>query len=352
MTAAAAGSEPRLAARTAVRPGADRGGEALPRRREKPRTPAPDLVSRTQASMGGLVGVHLGLGEAADPATRRQAVRDADRVLDRVAAWAARLTRFTRTSDLSRLNADARNQVPVRPTLAALLDWGREAEGMTGGIVDIALLDARLAAEVGDLERDAGGRDAGAASRAWAVDRLSRGSRVRRRHGVRFDLDGVAKGWLADRAVALLGRYHSVAVDADGDLAIRLGPGRRWRFRVLDPRDSDARLIDLELAAAPGASRSFGLATSGTSIHRWVREGVPAHHLIDPRPARPAVTDIVQATVVASSAREAEIFAKAAVILGSDAALAALDRPGVLGAIVLTERGELLLTPGAVALAA
>ena len=85
----------------------------------------------------------------------------------------------------------------------------------------------------------------------------------------------------------------------------------------------------------------FGLATSGTSIHRWVREGVPAHHLIDPRTARPAVTDIVQATVVASSAREAEIFAKAAVILGSDAALAALDRPGVLGAIVLTERGEL-----------
>ena len=74
--------------------------------------------------------------------------------------------------------------------------------------------------------------------------------------------------------------------------------------------------------------------------------GGVAHHLIDPRTGASARTDVVQATVLARTAREAEALAKTAVILGSDAALETLDRPGVDGAILLTEAGDLLLTPG------
>ena len=53
----------------------------------------------------------------------------------------------------------------------------------------------------------------------------------------------------------------------------------------------------------------------------------------------------MQATVVASSAREAEVLAKAAVIAGTGRAFGLLDRPGVLGALVLTTRGEIRATP-------
>ena len=42
------------------------------------------------------------------------------------------------------------------------------------------------------------------------------------------DLDGVAKGWLADRAVALLRGYPAAIVDADGDVAAQLAEGERW----------------------------------------------------------------------------------------------------------------------------
>ena len=54
---------------------------------------------------------------------------------------------------------------------------------------------------------------------------------------------------------------------------------------------------------------------------------------------------MIQATVVAGTAREAEAFAKTAVIAGTDRAFALLDRPGVLGVLILTERGELRATP-------
>lgn len=301
----------------------------------------PALTSASASLMGGCVAVHLRHG---DPSRIPAAERDGARLLRRIGAWADRLTRFTTTSDLARLNADPRDDASIRPTLAAVLDWGRAAEGLSDGIVDVALLAERLGAE--GLEPD-GPSSPPFDHRAgrWSLERCARGVLVRRPHGLRFDLDGVAKGWLADRAIGLLHGYAAAVVDADGDIAIRLDDGA-WRFGVADPRRAGHDLAVLELtgAAAPGGTL-FGLATSGTSVHRWVRDGHATHHLIDPRTGRPAHTDVVQASVLARSAREAEALAKMAVILGSAAALAALDRPGVDGALLLTDRDELLLTP-------
>lgn len=294
------------------------------------------LVSAGARLMGGRVAVHL----RPEAGAAGLAERDAARVLRRIGAWADRLSRFAPASDLSRLNADPRAAVPVRPTLATVLDWGRAAEAFTDGVVDVALLDARLAAE---------GIAAAvpvAASRTWSLDRRSRGAVVRRPTGLGIDLDGVAKGWIADRALGLLGRHPAAVVDADGDVAVRLAPGERWSIGVADPRDAALDVAVFELACPDGRMAArFGLATSGTSVHRWVHDGDVRHHLIDSRTGRPARTDVVQATVLAGSAREAEAWAKTTVILGSQEALRTLDRPGVAGALILTERDELLALP-------
>ena len=74
----------------------------------------------------------------------------------------------------------------------------------------------------------------------------------------------------------------------------------------------------------PAPSR---LATSGTIVHRWTHDSGVAHHLIDPRTRRPAVTDVVQATVLAETARDAEAFAKVAVVAGSVDAFGASTGP-------------------------
>ena len=313
-----------------------------------------EIVSRTAAMMGGRVGVHL--SPASDSGTFGAAA-EADAVLRRIGAWAARLTRFTTTSDLSRLNDDPRARVPVSPTLAAVLDWGRYAEEFTDGIVDIGLLDARLSAErepgAGRV-RLAAHHAASPASRAWSLDRRARGTIMRRPVGLRFDLDGIGKGWLADRSLGLLGRHPAAVVDADGDIAIRLEAGTAWCFGVADPRLDDHDLAMVRLTPRGGQdgrmnwlNGHFGLATSGTSVHRWAHNGRVTHHLIDPRTGRPAETDIVQATVLARTAREAEVLAKAAVILGSVAGYALLERSGVDGAILLTDRNEVVVHPAA-----
>lgn len=301
----------------------------------------PSLVSVESHQMGGTVGVHLRPVDGGMIA-ESEARRVARSTLRRLGAWADRLTRFTATSDLARLNASPATRVRVSPTLAVALDWARLAELLSDGIVDVALLDARLAAELTGYQS----ADTASVGGTWSMDRGRRETHVRRPVGLRFDLDGVAKGWLADRALARLDAFPAALVDADGDIAIRLGDGQHWRVGVADPRSKDADLVELDLVGWDRlGGRRFGLATSGTSVHRWVHDGRIAHHLIDPRTGQPARTDIVQATVLAGTAREAETLAKTAVILGSDAALHALDRPGMTGAILLTDRDELLLTP-------
>ena len=290
---------------------------------------APAITDVRRPMMGGEVAVHA-TGEVGRAAL--------DAVLDRIDAWASRLTRFDPASELMLLNSAGSSRVKVGPTLTAVLDWARAAEGLTDGLVDVAMLDARLAAEAGT-----GVRPPLTASRRWSIDRGPRASTVRREPGVRFDLDGVAKGWLADRALAIApGR--SALVDADGDIALRCVDGDTWGMGIADPRESDGLLGVLQFRGGEAPVR-LGVATSGTSVHRWTHAEGAAHHLIAPRTWRPAATDVVQATVLAASAREAEVLAKTAVIAGADRAFKLLDRPGVLGVLILTERGELRATP-------
>ncbi|HYN48167.1 MAG TPA: FAD:protein FMN transferase, partial [Candidatus Nanopelagicales bacterium] len=265
----------------------------------------------------------------------------------RILAWSRLLTRHDPASPLMRLNDDPRAMVPVHPTLAAALAWAADAGRMTGGLVDVTRLAERLAAESGgDVSVEPADVTAPRAP-GWRLDVDGRRrTTVARAPGTRLDLDGVGKGWIADRALHLLDRHPGAVVDADGDVALRVAAGDRWEIGVADPRGADDLLAVIVLADEPGAPgrgrRTWGVATSGTSVHRF---GPDAHHLIDPRTGRPAVTDVVQATVLASGAAAAEAYAKSAVILGSAAGLDFLDRVGVAGAIVLLEDGRVLALP-------
>ncbi len=313
--------------------------------------PGPGLVRLVErgTAMGGRLEVHV----ATEPDLARLAAADAARVSRRIRAWSLPLSRHEPSSALMTLNADPRLDVPVRPALAAALAAAADAADLTDGIVDVTLLDARLAAEAGDDPHAARIEpgEAGRAGRSWWLHPGPRTGRatVRREPGVRFDLGGVGKGLLADRALALLGAHAGALVDADGDLAVRVAAGDTWQIAVGDPRDPGLALAIVELPGrglhGEGSGR-FGLATSGTSVHRWGSPGSRRHHLIDPRTGRPAVTDIVQATVLARSARTAEALAKAVVVLGAAGGVDLLTRSGALAAVLLLEDGRTVALPG------
>jgi thiamine biosynthesis lipoprotein len=157
--------------------------------------------------------------------------------------------------------------------------------------------------------------------------------------GARVDLGGTAKGWAADRAAARLAELGPALVDAGGDLAVS-GPlpgGRPWTIDVADPHLPGASVGTL-------AVRGGGVATSGRDYRRWRRGGVWQHHIVDPRTGRPAVTDVLSATVTAPSALEAEAAAKVVVVLGAAEGLRWVDARLGLGAIVVCDDGRVLLS--------
>src|SRR5262249_21878760 len=107
---------------------------------------------------------------------------------------------------------------------------------------------------------------------------------------------------------------------------------------VANPFFPDDALDNLLLA------RQGGVATSGRDYRRWQRGGRWVHHILDPRTGLPAETDVLTATVIAPSAARAEVAAKAALILGSQASPAWLDARSELAGCLVLDDGRQLRT--------
>ncbi len=263
-------------------------------------------------AMGSFVHVRLE-GAASDAALRgvRRAIEDA----------AGRLTRFDPASELSRLNSDPREAVPVSPLLARVVRaaiWARER---SGGLVDATLLGAL---EDAGYARSRDGVAPASLEAALAVAPPRRparpGARARlavtdgvvlRPPGVRLDPGGIAKGLIADEAGLTLPEGVRYAISCGGDVAL----GGGWAVDVIGAFTG---------APVHRLQARGGVATSG--IHQRLWDG--GHHLLDPSTGRPAWTGLVAATAVGGSALEAEVLAKAALLSGPLGARRLLRRHG------------------------
>lgn len=258
--------------------------------------------------------------------------------------WEQTFSRFRSDSELVQLNMDAGRPVQVSQTLWDVFQLSVSAERMTQGLVNPLILDALLNAGYDetfegvlsnphrifpDLEADVPSLGSVIADETHRTISLPKGARL--------DFGGVAKGWAAHQAAERLKEAGPALVNAGGDISVS-GPrldGESWHIGVADPFQPDTHIDFLYVERG-------GVATSGRDYHRWSRDRIPQHHIIDPRTGLPAETDILTATVVAPTAMEAEAMAKAVLISGSQAGLAWLDANDDLAGLLILESGERL----------
>jgi len=244
------------------------------------------------------------------------------------------LSRFRSDSELAQLNEAGDGH--VGPELLELIELAVEARTASCGRFDPTVHDAVVVAGYDrsfELLRDAGADPAAAPPRvggAITIDRTT--GRVALEPGFRIDLGGIAKGWAADRALAVLANAGPALVNAGGDIA---ATGRVWPIAV----DAGAGKITLGL-------EDGGLATSGRDRRAWVRNGEARHHLIDPVTGMPEESDVMTVTVAAGSACEAEVLAKTLFLAGDSQP--ALDEAELAGipTVLGTSAGEVLLAGG------
>ncbi|MCW2961421.1 MAG: ApbE family lipoprotein [Thermoleophilia bacterium] len=281
-----------------------------------------------------------------------------------------RLTRFDPSSELEQLN-DART-AHVSPVLLELLEAARDYQAQTEGRFNVGLGTKLIAAGYdqtftqlrtvddatrsdlhermlthGSSDAKASSAPAGAATAAAAASFDIDGDRVLLHGDARIDLGGLAKGWSADRIAQRLRERSgcSVLVSLGGDVGIQVVDGD-------EPWPISASVGDggeMTLALAFG-----GLATSGWDGRMWMRGEASgddprddlsdvAHHVIDPVTGAPAVTDIARITVIGASCVDAEVWAKALMLVGADAAAREATERGIT-AIIVRADGSCILT--------
>jgi thiamine biosynthesis lipoprotein len=258
-------------------------------------------------------------------------------VADLFAAAERELSRFLPNSSLSRLNARAgAGPQPVSQPLQTVLTHALAAARQSDGVYNPALL-CELQQAGYDRSFELLPRDASTAMRLHAGDRRNAWRQVKLDAaeetvelpaGLGLDLGGIAKGWTVDQALALLAGWGPALVDAGGDLRAKGAPnGEAWPIAVQDPFQPEADLMTLYLVNQAAATSSIG-------GRRWQRNGLPMHHLIDPRTGLPCASDLFAVTVIAAETMLAEVAAKVTLILGQAAGQAYLEGLELAGLLI------------------
>ena len=301
------------------------------------------LVVRSEPR--GIMGTRCALAAVVaggDPRRGEEALAAAEAELRRLEGL---LSTWIEASEVSALNrAEAGVEVPLSSDSRAVLRRARELWRITSGAFDITagpLIEGwRRAAEEGRLPSLEELEELRGAS-GWQELELTELGAVKSRSSLRVDVDGIAKGYAIDLALAAMRRAGAAGgmVEVGGDLRVfgeSPAPGG-WRVGVYDPfagrPAGEIEVVDRAVCTSGGYARFFEV------------DGRRYSHILDPRTGRPADA-VVSATVLASETAAADAWATALSVLGREG-LEGL--PAGVEALLLMADGERpsgLATPG------
>jgi thiamine biosynthesis lipoprotein len=251
------------------------------------------------------------------PGRARAAVEELLRLVD------ATYSRFRPDSELSRLNAQAGQAVPVSGLLTHAVATALRGARLSNGLVDPTVGRAMRLIGYDDHFETIAARTDGALRfepvPGWRAVHLNEMARtVRLEPGVELDLGSTGKALAADLAAVAASRAMGdggVLVSLGGDIAVAgEPPAGGWQVLAAEDHatsiDTDGETITLTEGA---------VATSSITVRRWTRQGIGLHHLVDPRTGRPVDSPWRTASVAAATCVDANIAATAAILLGERA---------------------------------
>lgn len=293
---------------------------------------APTAASAEAPSIARWGAEHV-LGSSLDVMIKGAGPKSADQAGRAALAEITRLdqvlSRWRQDSELSRLNR--LNGLMASADLYAVVSLAEAWRQETGGAFSGRLGDL---AAVSGQDRAAQVRAAEGAS--VQLDPQSRW--IGRPSPVAFDLDGVAKGYVLDRALWAARRAAPEAtgllIDLGGDIRVWSAPGRgdAWRLGVADPANAFDNAPALQtLVLDHGA-----LAYSG---RRARDEG--AGHILDPRRGGIA-SEVLGAVAIGPTGACADALATTLAVMSPEEGLRLLGRLPQAGGLLVVGGGQVL----------
>jgi FAD:protein FMN transferase len=166
--------------------------------------------------------------------------------------------------------------------------------------------------------------------------------------GMLLDLGGIAKGYAADEALAVLKQFGfpSALVAAAGDIAVGSSPPGKagWRIAIqpLDPEGADDPRIQNPKSATQDhylLLHDVGVSTSGDAEQHVELRGVRYSHIVDPKTGN-ALTGHSSVTVVARDDFTADGLATAVSVQGPERGLKLIEATDEAGVFFVKETAE------------
>ncbi len=159
--------------------------------------------------------------------------------------------------------------------------------------------------------------------------------------GMGVTLDGIAKGYIIDKAIDVLLQFgiSRAFVNAGGDVRV-IGERARnvpWKVALQDPRGESERIAIVHL-------NNKAIATSGDYTQYFFSDR-KAHHIVDPRTGVSA-GGLMSATVVADRAMDADALATSVMVLGQAQGVELIERLPNTEALIITKNREIFTSSG------
>jgi thiamine biosynthesis lipoprotein len=299
--------------------------------------PAEQRFEFAEPHMGTIVRLVL---YAPDRAT---ADAGATRAFGRIRALDDALSDYREASELMQVSRQAGGgPVPAGDDLFRVLDAAQTFAAASDGAFDVTAGPLSL------LWREARRRQAPPDPARLAVARALVGREKlelnpRRRTvrlrlaGMQLDVGGIAKGYAADEAAAVLKQcgIRSALVAAGGDIVATAAPpgADGWRVAVASidgPSHPPAGYLMLHDAA---------VSTSGDAEQFMVANGVRYSHIFDPRTGQ-ALTGRSSVTVLAPSGTSSDALATAVSVLGGKRGTRLVDETPGAAALIVEQRAD------------
>ena len=216
----------------------------------------------------------------------------------------AELTRFDSSSPLGVLNSQGALQ-DVPEHLALLLEKSRLVQRVTAGSFDTSIQPQLSALQASNARGERlSHRELSALLRHVNYDRVQQGAGVRLGEGMALTLDGIAKGYIAQKMSLSLKKSgcSNHLVNAGGDLVAsgHAEGGQPWRVAIRSPHSAEQMQGVVSL-------HDRALATSGVYEQR-LNQGSGSHLVVPRTLNRP---EIVSASVLAPDGMLADALATA-----------------------------------------
>jgi FAD:protein FMN transferase len=250
------------------------------------------------------------------------------------------------TSDLARLNRLAfTHPQPVSAEMALLLTTARQFSELSAGAFDITFASVGYLYDYREKRQPtADQRQQKQAAIDYHFVVLDDQGKVSFAHAdVRIDLGGIAKGYAADQAIAILQRHgiQHASFSAGGDSRL-LGDrrGRPWLVGIKNPRQEDAVAITLPLA-------DVAVSTSGDYERYFMDEntGERIHHIINPRSGTSA-KGIASVTIIGGQGLHTDPLSTSVFVMGVEQGLALINRLPGIDAIIIDAKGVVHYSEG------